>query len=57
MYCVESGQQAATNDSQESAAPIFRAVSLLRIEVAGSGKMLVLTHHAEYTHITKDSNL
>jgi len=57
MYCVESGEQAATNDSQESAASIFRAVTLLRIEVSGSGKMLALTHHAEYIHITEDSNL
>jgi hypothetical protein len=58
MQCVESGQQAANNDSQESAASIFRAVTtLLTIEVAGSGKMLTLTHHAEYIHITEDSNL
>jgi hypothetical protein len=50
-------QQAATNDSQESAASIFRAVTLLRIEVAGSGKKLAFTHHAEYIHVTEDSNL
>jgi hypothetical protein len=46
-----------TNVSQESAASIFRVVTFLRFEVAGSGKMLALTHHAEYIHITEDSNL